>query len=471
MAATPEFSPMLRKLFAVCAWLAVPSMLLAQSAKPNIVFILADDLGYGELGCYGQTKIKTPNLDRLAKRGMRFTQFYAGSTVCAPSRCALMTAKHTGHCTIRGNAPRVALAENELTMARFLKSLGYITSLIGKWGLGDIGTTGAPHLQGFDEYFGFLDQTHAHNSYPDYLFRNDRKVAIPDNVVDKNVATIKGVHVQELFTKEALAFIERNRKQPFFLYWAVTAPHANNERGRRDGAGIEADGDAPYTHEPWPQTMKDHAALITYLDREVGRLLDRLRELGLEENTIIVFSSDNGPHREGGGDPDFFRSSGPLRGFKRSLHDGGVRVPCLVAWPGPIAAGKTSMHIAGFQDFLPTFADLLGAKLPAGLDGISFAPTLRGQPGEQKTHEFLYWEFFEGGFQQAVRAGKWKVVRPALGAKLELYDLDADIGETMNIAARHPDIIEQMEARLKTARVDSPHFPVVGPKGKKKAIK
>jgi arylsulfatase A-like enzyme len=453
----------------VCVCVAVCSMhasALAQTAKPNIIFILADDLGYGELGSYGQAKIKTPNLDLLAKRGMRFTQFYAGSTVCAPSRCALMTAKHTGHCTVRGNA-RVPLAENEMTVARFLKALGYVTSLIGKWGLGDEGTAGVPTRQGFDEFFGFLDQTHAHNSYPDYLYRNDQKVPIPGNVVEKNIASTKGVHVQELFTKEAIEFVERNKSRPFFLYWAVTAPHVNNERGKRDGNGIEVPSDAPYTNETWPQTMKNHAALITYLDREVGRLLDRLRELGLDDNTIIVFSSDNGPHREGGGDPDFFRSSGLLRGFKRSLHEGGVRVPCLIVWPGQIKAEATSPHIAGFQDFLPTFAELLGAKAPAGLDGISFVPTLRGRPGDQKAHDFLYWEFYEGGFQQAARAGKWKAVRPVLGGKLELFDLDADIGEKADIAARHPDIVQQMETRLKAAHIDSPHFPVVGPKAKK----
>lgn len=437
-----------------------------ETRRPNVVFILADDLGWGELGSYGQKTIRTPNLDQIAARGLRFTQFYAGSTVCAPSRCVLMTAKHTGHCAIRGNA-RYPLETTENTVAKMLKALGYVTGLVGKWGLGEEGSVGVPTKQGFDYFFGYLNQHHAHNSYPDYLYRNEEKITIPGNVVKDNVATTKSVHSQDLFLKEALGFVEKHRKQPFFLYWAVTIPHANNERGNKEGNGLEVPSDAPYTNEKWPQTMKNHAAMITYLDRDVGRLLAKLRELGIENDTLILFSSDNGPHREGGGDPNFFRSSGGLRGIKRSLHEGGVRVPLLALWPGKTPVGKTTDHIAGFQDLLPTAVELAGGKAPEGIDGISFRETLLGNEKAQKRHDHLYWEFYEGGFQQAVRMGKWKAVRPQLGGPIELYDLDKDLSETTNVAPAHPEIVAQVEARMRASHVDSPQWPVV--KGKAKA--
>ncbi len=446
------------------ALLAASGSVQAQNEKrqPNIIFILADDLGYGDLGCYGQKKIKTPNLDQLAARGMRFTQFYSGSTVCAPSRSALMQGQHTGHCTVRGNA-LVPLRPEDVTVATLLKRLGYVTGLVGKWGLGEPGTSGAPNRQGFDYFFGYLNQHHAHNSYPDYLWRNEEKIAIEGNVVKDNVASKKAVYSQDLFQKEALAFIEKNKAKPFFLYYAVTIPHANNERGKLEKNGMEVPSDEPYSKEPWPQPQKNHAAMITYLDRDIGKLMDRLRELGLEEDTIVVFSSDNGPHREGGGDPSFFQSAGPLRGFKRSLHDGGVRVPFVVCWPGRVKPGSSSDHIGAFWDFLPTAVEVAGGKTPDKIDGISFLPTLLGK--EQKQHDFLYWEFFEGGFQQAARMGKWKAIRPKLGGPLELYDLEKDIGETTDIAARHADVVARIEECLRHARTESPFFPVK--KGKK----
>jgi arylsulfatase A-like enzyme len=450
-------------LTALTVLTALPRSAPAQppARKPNIIFILADDLGYGDLGCYGQKKIKTPNLDRMAAQGVRFTQAYAGSTVCAPSRCALMTGKHTGHCTVRGNA-RVPLGKGESTLARLLRAIGYVTGLIGKWGLGEPGTTGHPNLQGFDYFFGYTDQVHAHNYYPDFLWRNQEKFPLPGNKVKGGVAYERATYSHDLFTREALEFITKNKDRPFFLYLAYTIPHANNEAGKN---GMEVPSDEPYQNEPWPQAQKNHAAMITRLDRDVGKLLDRLRELGLDENTIVFFSSDNGPHREGGGDPFFFRSSGPLRGFKRSLHEGGVRVPMIARWPGRVPAGKTSDQVWAFWDFLPTACDLAGAERPQGIDGISVAPTLLGKGG-QKQHEFLYWEFHEGGFQQGVRTGDWKAVREKLGGPLELYNLREDLGEKNDVAARHLDVVARIEAYLKTARTEDPRWPIKP--GKKK---
>jgi arylsulfatase A-like enzyme len=436
-----------------------------QTKKPNIIFILADDLGYGDLGCYGQEKIKTPNLDKLAAQGLRFTQAYAGSTVCAPSRCALMTGLHTGHCRIRGNA-NVPLEQQDTVVGVLLKALGYITGLIGKWGLGEADSSGAPNKQGFDYFFGFVNQGHAHNYYPDFLWRNTDKVPIPANVqLKKNVAAKKVVYAHDLFTEEALQFIEKNKAGPFFLYLAYTIPHANNEAGKIEG--MEVPSDEPYSKEPWPQPQKNHAAMITRMDRDIGRLMDRLRDLGLEDNTIVFFSSDNGPHQEGGGNPFFFRSSGPLRGFKRSLHEGGVRVPLIVRWPGKLPAGKTTDQIFAFWDFLPTVLELAGGKAPDKIDGISIAPTLLGQ-GQQKQHDFLYWEFHEGGFQQAIRMGDWKAVREKQGGPLELYDLSKDVGEAQNIAAANADVVQRLEKLLAGARIDSPHWPVKSPKAPKK---
>lgn len=427
--------------------------------KPNIIFILADDLGYGDVGCYGQTKIKTPNIDRLAAQGMRFTQAYAGSTVCAPSRCALMTGKHTGHCTIRGNA-RIPLEEGATTVASLLRGAGYVTGLIGKWGLGEIDSTGFPDRQGFEYFFGYSDQTLAHNYYPEFLWRNRDKFLL-DNKVKAGVAFERKTYSHDLFAEEAIAFVKKHKDQPFFLTLAFTIPHANNE-GRKDG--MEVPSDEPYSKEDWPRNQKNHAAMITRMDRDIGKLLDLLRDLGIDDDTIVFFSSDNGPHREGGNDPTFFRSSGPLRGIKRSLHEGGIRVPTIVRWPGRIPAGKTNDHIWAFWDFLPTAAELAGAKTPAITDGFSIVPTLLGK-GEQKKHEFLYWEFHEGGFKQGVRMGDWKAIIDKFGRTTELYNLSKDLGEDNNIAATHPDIVARIETYLKTARTENPNWiPMPGKK-------
>lgn len=419
--------------------------------KPNIIFILADDLGYGDLGCYGQPTIRTPYLDRMAREGLRFTDCYAGSTVCAPSRCALMIGQHTGHCRIRGNA-LVPLEPEDVTVAELLKSAGYATGVIGKWGLGEPGTSGIPTRQGFDYWFGYLNQTHAHNYYPEYLWRNEEKVE-----VTQNLHGARGEYSHDLFSQEAFEFIQRHAHEPFFLYLAYTIPHANNERGRETGDGMEVPTDAPYSDRDWPQPQKSHAAMITRLDRDVGTLLSLLRELNIDGDTVVFFSSDNGPHREGGADPAFFGSSGPLRGFKRDLYEGGIRVPMIVWWPGMIRPGVSDFPWA-FWDFLPTACQLAGVKAPGGIDGISIVPTLFGRP--QRHHQFLYWEFHERGFEQAVRYGRWKAIRHGLTQPLELYDLAADVGETRNMAADRPDIVQTIEEYLKTARTDSEHFPV-----------
>ena len=426
------------------------SLRAKRQGRPNIIFILADDLGYGDLGCYGQKRIKTPNIDRLAAEGMRFTQSYAGSTVCAPSRCCLMTGVHTGHARVRGNA-RVPLEPADLTVAEILKPAGYHTAAIGKWGLGNEGTTGIPNKHGFDEWFGYLDQTHAHNYYPEFLWRNESQWQVRGNANGQ-----KGDYSHDWFTRSSTNFIGINQKHPFFLYLAYTIPHANNELKDK---GMEVPSDAPYSNTNWPQQEKNKAAMITRLDADVGRILEKLKGLKLDQNTIIFFSSDNGPHKEGGVDPQFFDSSGPLRGIKRDLYEGGIRVPMIVRWPGRIKTGSTNGQVWAFWDFLPTAAELAGVKPTKGIDGISMVPTLLGLP-QTKQHKFLYWEFHERGFQQAARMGDWKSVKRGPNTPAELYHLTTDPGEKENIADNHPDIVAKIEEYLKTARTDSKDWPI-----------
>ena len=430
----------------------------APAPKPNIIWIMADDLGYGDIGCYGQRVIKTPNIDRLAANGIRFTDCYAGSTVCAPSRCALMTGLHTGHARIRGNG-QVPLAPEDITIAEILKSAGYVTGMIGKWGLGEPETTGIPTKQGFDEWFGYLNQHHAHNYYPDILWKNQQQVEL-GNVVENNVATKRVVYSADLFTHEALDFLDRHQRDRFYLYLPFTLPHANNEAGKQ---GMEVPTDEPYSGETWPQPQKNHAAMITYLDTQIGKVLARLGELGLADNTIVFFTSDNGPHREGGADPEFFHSSGPLRGFKRALYEGGIRVPMIVRWPGHIAPGTTSSQVWAFWDAAATLAELAGAAGPPGTDGISMVPSILGEAAAGRpaqNHEYLYWEFHERGFSQAVRMGNWKAIRKGPGTPLELYDLAQDLGEQHDVAKEHPDILARVETILASARTGSADWPV-----------
>lgn len=424
--------------------------------QPNVVFILADDLGYGDLGCYGQKRLRTPRIDSLAAEGMRFTQFYAGSTVCAPSRCVLMTGLHTGHCLIRGNA-KTNLRPEDVTVAEVFKGAGYSTGLFGKWGLGHEGSTGVPTRQGFDEFFGYLDQHHAHNYYPAFLHRGEERVALK-NVVPGEGAFGSGVasttteYAPDLILDEALSFLDRRNDEPFFLYFATTLPHANNE-GKSKGMEIPDLG--RFASEDWPEPEKGRAAMIERLDADVGRLLDKLYEKGLAEETVVFLSSDNGPHNEGGSKADFFDSNGPLRGTKRDPYDGGLRVPMLARWPGHVPAGATSEHVGYFGDFLATAAELAGGTPPEGLDGVSFVPALLGK-SDQKAHEALYWEFYEQGSFQAVRMGDWKAVaRPIGGEVVELYDLSKDLGEAENVVGRHPDVVRAAAEVMRRERVPS----------------
>ncbi len=440
--------------------------------KPSIILIVADDLGYGDLGCYGQTRIKTPNLDKLAAEGVRFTSFYAGSTVCAPSRAALMTGRHSGHAGIRGNAGNQALAAQELTVAEVLKQAGYSTGLIGKWGLGDAGSSGVPSRKGFDEFLGYLDHIHAHDYYTDRLWHHDPRTGYDDwQRLGENSAGRKGRYIPDLLTTAALNFLRINQPdrvnhyRPLFLYLATTIPHANNEEGSRTGNGMQVPSDAPYSDEPWPQPEKNKAAMITRMDADIGKLMAKLRELKIDDNTVVFFTSDNGPHKEGGVDPKFFQSAGPLRGIKRDLYEGGIRVPLIVRWPKHIKPGQVSDLSFAFWDLLPTASEIAGAKPPEKIDGISMLPALLGRP-QTNQHDFLYWEFHERGFQQAVRMGDWKAVRPQAGEPLELYDLRTDLGEKQSVAQQHPEIVAKIEDYLKTARTESDRWPIKKPNGK-----
>jgi arylsulfatase A-like enzyme len=444
----------------------------APAGRPNIVFILADDLGYGDVGAYGQTKIRTPRLDRMAREGTRFTQFYAGSPVCAPSRSVLMTGQHTGHTYIRGNKEHPGgqepLPDEVMTVADLLKQAGYATGMFGKWGLGGVDTEGTPSRHGFDEFFGYYDQRRAHFYYPEYLHRNAEKVALPNRVREEprspgaGPAVVRGRYSHDAIAEEALAFLDRHQRERFFLYLPFTIPHAELQAPDDAYAQYLENGRSIFPETPFPedhygaQAMPHatYAAMVSRMDRDVGRILDKLRELGLDRNTIVFFTSDNGPSVEGGSDPEFFDSSGPLRGVKRDVYEGGIRVP-MIAWgPGRIPAGRTSDQVWALWDVLPTLAGLAGANPPAGIDGISMVPSLTGR-GRQRQHDSLYWEFYERGSRQAVRMGRWKGVRqPMLTGKFEVYDLQTDPGEKHDVAAGHPGVAARL-ARL----LDEGHAP------------
>jgi arylsulfatase A len=440
-------------------------------AAPNVLLIQADDLGYGDLSAYGQSRFQTPALDRIAREGTRFTQYYSGSTVCAPSRAALMTGMHTGHGWIRGNGGMpggdVPLRPDDVTMAEVLRDSGYRTAVIGKWGLGQPGTTGQPDKQGFDYAFGFLDHRHAHRQFTDHLWRNGEQVRTD---LDRD-------YVNDLFTREAAAFMERSDPRPFFVYLNYTVPHAELRvpddslepfRGKfaeRPFANATADAtptgarpeSASLGYRSQPQPHAAFAAMISRMDRDVGRLVDLLGQRGIDRRTLVLFISDNGPHQEGGGDPMFFKSAGGLRGIKRDLYEGGIRVPMIARWTGVVPAGRVSNHVWAHWDVLPTVAAVAGARVPAGRDGMSMAAALRGE--SQPTHPFFYWEFHERGFQQAVRMDRWKAVRLKPGGPLEVYDLDADPHEEHDVAAANPGVVTRIETYLKTARTDSERWP------------
>jgi uncharacterized sulfatase len=457
-----------------CSVMMVAGQRANQPTRPNVIFILADDLGYGDVGVYGQKEIQTPHLDRLAAEGMRFTDFYAGATVCAPSRCVLMTGKHTGHCWVRGNAGRgnmlaQTLRDVDKTVAEVFKDAGYATALIGKWGLGESGSPGHPNKQGFDYFFGYLNQAHAHNYYPSFLMRNSERFSL-QNVPDKEDAEIgsgwakeKREYSHDVIAAESLKWLEQQRGQPFFLYLAYTTPHANNEATRALGDGNEVPAYGIYANKNWPPQEKGKAAMITRMDGDIGRVLAKLKEMGVERNTLILFSSDNGPHKEGGNDPEFFKSSGPLRGIKRSLTEGGIRVPFIARWPGKIKAGTVSQHLGYFGDFLATVCELTGQPSPPGADSLSFAPTLLGRSKQQRRHAYLYWEFYEQGSRQAVRFGNWKAIRePMLTGPMQLYDLSKDVGETNNVAAAHPDLTAKAAELMKAAHTPDPKWKIAG---------
>ncbi|MDX2447194.1 MAG: arylsulfatase [Desulfobacterales bacterium] len=443
---------------------------------PNIIYILADDLGYGDLSCYGQTKFETPNIDRLAKGGFRFTSHYSGSTVCAPSRGSLMTGKHTGHAFSRGNKGvkgrkgDFPLKASEITVAEIMKQAGYVTGLFGKWGLGYPDSEGAPNNQGFDEFYGYLNQGLAHNYYPYQLWHNDKQVLLNENAGQK-----KEQYAPKLIHEKALEFLEMNQDTSFFLYYPSIIPHAElfaperymkKYRGRLlpEKAYQGIDEGERYRKGPYGSQTECHAAfaaMITLLDDQVGEIADKVKELGIAKNTIILFSSDNGPHAEGGADPAYFDSGGGLRGIKRDLYEGGVRVPMIVNWPGTIAAGRETDHISAFWDILPTLADLANQEIPQGIDGISFLPELLEK--KQKEHSRLYWEFYEQGGKQAVRRGKWKAVRLNLhkdypGSPIELYNLEEDISETSDVAKHYPEIAEEMLELMKASHSRSENF-------------
>ncbi|MHB8897312.1 MAG: arylsulfatase [Thermoguttaceae bacterium] len=463
---------MTRPVVALLACLFALASQVLGADKPNLIWIMADDLGYGDLGCYGQKTIQTPRLDRMAAEGMRFSHFYAGATVCAPSRSVLMTGQHHGHTRVRGNAGRVnpaaqALKPGDVTVAAVLQEVGYRTALVGKWGLGDVGEaeSGLPRKHGFNYFFGYLNQGHAHNHFPDFLWRNEERVKLPNIVTPvgdhgAGYATEAKVYADDLFAEEALEFVAENTARPFFLYWSMVIPHANNERSRILGDGAHVPDYGPYADKDWPDQDKGQAAMITRLDGHVGRLLDALKQHGLAEKTLVLFTSDNGPHNESKHDLSRFNPSGPLTGIKRSLTDGGIRVPLIAWWPGTIAPGTESGHVSYFGDWMATAAELAGARMPARLDSLSFAPTLLGQGIALKKHEFLYWEFHEGGFKQAaLYQGRWKGIRSGgPDVPITLYDLQHDIAEKIDVAAERPDIATMIGAYLQTARTDLPEW-------------
>lgn len=452
--------------------------------KPNIVFILADDLGYGDLSCNGQKKFTTPNLDKMAAGGMLFTQHYSGATVCAPSRSALMTGLHTGHTFIRGNKEwkpegQWPLKADALTIAELLKQAGYVTGAFGKWGLGYPGSEGDPNKQGFDEFFGYNCQRMAHNYYPGHLWDNQQKLDIPENSGDKFE-----VYAPKLIHERALQFIEKNKDKPFFLFYPNVIPHAElllpeenlaEFRGKllpeKAFKGAEP-GDTGFREGPYGTQPEGHAAfaaMVTLLDKQVGEVLAKLKELGLEKNTLVIFSSDNGPHQEGGADPDYFDSNGPLKGYKRDLYEGGIRVPTIAFWEGKIVAGSKSEHISAFWDFLPTAAEVAGIEAPGKIDGISYLPALLGK--EQQQHEYMYWEFHELQGRQAVRKGDWKLVQyhvfDSTKTTTELYNLATDIGEEKNVAAENPEVVKELQQLINSARVNNQNFPFQSPTTKK----
>lgn len=431
--------------------------------RPNIIYIMADDLGYGDIGCYGQKIIKTPNLDKMAAEGTRFTDFYSGNTVCAPSRYALMTGLHMGHAYIRGNG-EFPVRENEQILPKMMQENGYTTAMFGKWGLGQSHNSGSPEKQGWDKFLGYNHHIHAHRFYTNNLWtlKDGKCVEFPMDSTQ---------HTHPFIAQKALDFVRNNRDKPFFMYWSMTMPHAEvfapqptlQKFLKADGGSVFEENKPFLQRNPNARSYRSQdkgnantAAMIEHLDGDIGRLMSLLKELGLDKNTYIFFTSDNGPHNEGGRDMEFFDSNGPLKGFKRDLYEGGIRVP-MIAWGANLPKGKTNNEPLANWDVMPTFADLTKAKSPQNIDGVSFANILSGKKIAKK-HDYLYWEFHERGFDQAVRKGKWKLVKQK--GNTELFDLSKDLSETTDLAAKYPKIVAEMEKIMSEARVDSELFPL-----------
>lgn len=430
---------------------------------PNVVYILADDLGIGDLGCYGQQRIKTPAIDALARNGMKFTQHYSGSTVSAPSRCVLLTGKHTGHAFIRGNKSYtdkdgrpydLNLAAEEVTVGEIFKKKNYATACIGKWGLGGPSAEGHPNNQGFDYFFGYLGQLNAHNYYPTQLFEDNKPVMLNEKV-----------YSHDLIMEKALDFIDQHAAQPFFLYLTPTIPHAdlivpNNELFDYDGQFSEEPFlGGGYRAQDKPRAT--FAAMVSRLDRDVQRVVDLLTKKGVLDQTIIVFTSDNGTHSEGGHAPAYFDSNGPFRGQKRDLYEGGIRTPFIVQWPSVITPGSVSYHVSTFWDFMPTIGDLIGTSVPKSTDGISYLPTLTGK-GKQRQHTHLYFEFHEEGGKQAVIRDGWKLIRLQVNnpqkESYELYHIHNDPGEIANVVAQYPQLVEQLKKMMQQSHTTNENW-------------
>lgn len=460
-------------LFTACQNQAKP---LTAQQKPNIVYILADDLGFGDLSCYGQKLFSTPNIDKLAETGIKFTQHYSGSTVCAPSRSSLMTGQHTGHTFIRGNKEwnpegQYPLEDKAVTIAEALKEEGYTTGAFGKWGLGYPGSEGDPNNQGFDEFFGYNCQRMGHNYYPYYLWHNQEKV-----MLNGNEGKQTGQYGPDIIHEQALEFMKKNKNQPFFMFYPSIIPHAellaperymDKHRGKyepeNDYQGV--DEGENYRRGPYGSQPESHAAfaaMINILDDQVGEIITQLKKLKIYENTIIVFTSDNGPHLEGGADPDYFNSNGIYKGYKRDLYEGGIRVPMIVVWDGKIAPGTQTSHPSAFWDVFPTFAEITGADVPENTDGISFLPTLTGNENQQKKHNYLYWEFHEKGGRKALRKGEWKLINYNVfnqeKTTVELYNIAADPKEEKNVADQYPEIVQELNRLMNSARTESSVF-------------
>lgn len=444
---------MFRRLPAILMLLLATTLFAKADERPNIIFIMADDMGYGDAGCYGQTQIQTPHIDQLAAEGMRFRQCYTGAPVCAPSRSVLMTGLHTGHTRVRGNfgktgvvglggrPGRVPLRAEDVTVAEILQDAGYATAMVGKWGLGEPNTTGLPQSQGFEFFFGHLNQRRAHTYYPTFLWLNSEKFDLPGNSNGK-----RQQYSHDLFSAFALNTIRRLHDETFFLYLPYTVPHSK----------FEIPDQGKYADKPWSENEKTYAAMITRMDEHIGDIMALLTELGIDEKTMVLFCSDNGAANRY---EERFNSSGPLRGRKRDLYEGGLRTPMIVRWPQRVPAGSVSETVWSFADFMPTAADAAKAKIEHEIDGVSVLPTLLGE-SQDLSDRYLYWEFHErNSLQQASRWKHWKAVRQSPVQPPELYNLTVDLGEQENVAADHPDLVKQFERFFSSARTESPDWP------------